>query len=389
MEIKNVYYFEIANFPGKLQWSNYGVNAYGRYADKVNEIKDNKNENVVSPIELKKIINTWHPPHANRRLIDQALEQLINNVFAGLFKSLAPKTTITNAIKTVYATIRSRRLITKLRDNNLPNKYDLFIGQVSEDSQTVFQSQETQVSAIKKAHLLAKNSKKQLVVRLHPAEKNISVLKEVQKFCVLNKIVISNPLIRKKYYEKNSKENIDKVFTLMIVGGSQGAKIFDEIIHESILKISQTNSLKIIHQTNKKDIDFLRNFYSENKIENMVFNFDQNLDLLLNQSDLCITRAGASSLAEIAILNIPFIAIPLPSSKDNHQFENAKYYKDKDCCWIIDQMSFDKEKFEFLLLNLLKNKDDFFKKKKNLENLNYQNTWNNVNENLLKIINEN
>ena len=136
-------------------------------------------------------------------------------------------------------------------------------------------------------------------------------------------------------------------------------------------------------------MNFLRNFYLENKIENMVFDFDQSLDLLLDQSDLCITRAGASSLAEIAILNIPFIAIPLPSSKDNHQFENAKYYKDKDCCWIIDQMNFDKEKFEFLLLNLLKNKDDFFKKKKNLENLNYQNTWNNVNENLLKIINEN
>ena len=41
-----------------------------------------------------------------------------------------------------------------------------------------------------------------------------------------------------------------------------------------------------------------------------MFDFDQNLDLLLDQSDLCITRAGASSLAEIAILNIPFIAIP-------------------------------------------------------------------------------
>ena len=42
-----------------------------------------------------------------------------------------------------------------------------------------------------------------------------------------------------------------------------------------------------------------------------------------------------------------------------------------------------------LLLNILKNKEVFFKKKKNLENLNYQNTWNNVNQNLLKIINEN
>ena len=204
-----------------------------------------------------------------------------------------------------------------------------------------------------------------------------------------NKLVTLNPIIRKKYYEKNSKENIHKVFTIMIVGGSQGAKIFDEIIHESIVKIFKTNQLKIIHQTSQKNIDFFKNFYSKNKIENIVFNFNQNLDILLDQSDLCVTRAGASSLSEIAFLNIPFIAVPLPNSKDNHQFENAKYYRDKDCCWVIDQMNFNKQKFEDLLLDLFKNKDDFYKKKKNLENLNYQNTWNNVNQNLLKIINEN
>ena len=109
-----------------------------------------------------------------------------------------------------------------------------------------------------------------------------------------NKLVISNPFIRKRYYEKKFKEKIDKKFTLIIIGGSQGAKIFDKIIHESIVKISKTNSLKIIHQTNQKNVDFLKDFYSVNKIENIVFSFDQNLDMLLNQSDLCITRAGAS-----------------------------------------------------------------------------------------------
>ena len=175
----------------------------------------------------------------------------------------------------------------------------------------------------------------------------------------------------------------------MIVGGSQGAKIFDKIIHESIVEISKTNELRIIHQINKKNVDFFKNFYSKNKIENIVFNFDQNLNRLLNQSDLCITRAGASSLAEIALLNVPFIAIPLPTSKDNHQFENANYYKDKNCCWVIDQNNFEKQKFEDLLLNLLKNKGKILDKKNNLKNLNHQNTWNNVNQNLLKIINEN
>ena len=203
-----------------------------------------------------------------------------------------------------------------------------------------------------------------------------------------NKLKILNPIIRKKYYEKVSIKN-NKKFTIMIIGGSQGAQIFDEIIHEVIIKSSKVYSLRIIHQTNKKNLDFFKNFYSKNKIENTVFSFNQNLNVLLNQSDLCITRAGASSLAEISLLNIPFIAIPLPSSKDNHQLENANYYKNKDCCWILEQVNFDKQKFEDLLLNILKNKDDFFKKKMNLENLNYQNTWNNVNQNLLKIINEN
>jgi|TARA_B110000003_G_scaffold124307_1_gene126632 UDP-N-acetylglucosamine--N-acetylmuramyl-(pentapeptide) pyrophosphoryl-undecaprenol N-acetylglucosamine transferase len=204
-----------------------------------------------------------------------------------------------------------------------------------------------------------------------------------------NKLKISNPLIRKKYYEKNFNTKIDKIFTVIIIGGSQGAQIFDKILHKSIVKISKFKSLKVIHQTNQKNINFLKNFYSENNIENIVFSFDQNLKILQNQSDLCITRAGASSLAEIALLNIPFIAIPLPSSKDNHQLENANYYKDKDCCWVVDQNDFDKQKFEDLLLTAMKKEDDFFKKKKNLESLNYQNTWNSVNQNLLKIINEN
>ncbi len=214
-------------------------------------------------------------------------------------------------------------------------------------------------------------------------DKNILGIQGNQK----QKIAISNPIIKKSYYQNRNKK--EGIFTIIIIGGSQGAKIFDKIIHKTILKISKINSLKIIHQTSQKNIDFLKKFYTENKVENIVFDFDQNMDVLINQSDLCITRGGASSLAEIAHTNVPFIAIPLPTSKDNHQFENANYYKNKNCCWIIDQVNFDKQKFEELLINVLKNKDILSQKKKNLENLTYQNTWNNVNQNLKEIINEN
>jgi len=203
------------------------------------------------------------------------------------------------------------------------------------------------------------------------------------------KLKIINPLIRKKYYDKKLKESNNEKFTLIIIGGSQGAQIFDKILHHSIIKVSKIKPLKVIHQTNQKNISDLKNLYLENNIDNTVFSFDQNLNLLIDQADLCITRAGASSLAEISLSEKPFIAIPLPSSKDNHQLENANYYKNKGCCWVIDQIDFDKKKFEDLLLNILRNKDEILIKKNNLEKLNYQNTWNNVNQNLLNIINEN
>ena len=205
----------------------------------------------------------------------------------------------------------------------------------------------------------------------------------------INKSIVLAPLLRKRYYKRNNNLKTDKIFTVIVIGGSQGAKIFDELLHETLIKISKIRPLKVIHQTNKANINFLKNLYLKNQIDNIVFNFNQNLDVLLNQADLCITRAGASSLAEIASLKIPFIAIPLPTSKDNHQFQNAKYYKDKDCCWIVDQTNFDQLKFEEVLVDIAKNGDDFIKKKKNLENLNYQNSWNNVNQKLLKLLNEN
>ncbi len=204
-----------------------------------------------------------------------------------------------------------------------------------------------------------------------------------------HKLNTIKPLIRKEYYETNTYLKKDNFFTIIIIGGSQGANIFDELLNKSIINIAKQISLKIIHQTSERNINFLRNFYYKNNIESKVFSFDHNLYEVLRQGDLCITRAGASSLAELSFFNIPFIAIPLPSSKDNHQYENAKYYKEQNCCWIIDQKSFDEEKFIKFLIELMNRNEDYMTKKKNLMKLNYQNTWNNVNQKILKIINEN
>ena len=202
------------------------------------------------------------------------------------------------------------------------------------------------------------------------------------------KMVIIKPLVRENIYKLNQSPNKRDKINILIVGGSQGASIFDKNLKNSIVNISKKFPLNIIQQTNYKNITQLKDFYYKHNVENIIFSFDKNFDNIIKKTDLCLTRAGASTLAELSVLNIPFIAVPLPTSIDNHQFENANFYKNYDCCWIIEQKFFE-EKIEEVLNEILIDKSDYLKKKENLKKLNYQNTWNNVNQKILKTINEN
>jgi UDP-N-acetylglucosamine--N-acetylmuramyl-(pentapeptide) pyrophosphoryl-undecaprenol N-acetylglucosamine transferase len=202
------------------------------------------------------------------------------------------------------------------------------------------------------------------------------------------KIIVINPLVKRDIYKMDlSTKNTDK-FNLLVVGGSQGAEIFDNNLKNSIHNISKQFPIKIIQQTSEKNIQFLKEFYNFNNIENRIFSFNPDFTQVIHQADLCITRAGASTLAELSVLNTPFIAVPLPTSKDNHQFENANYYKNNDCCWILEQSSFE-DKIEEVLKDIIDNKSKYIKKKENLKRLNYKNTWIKVNQILVKSINEN
>ncbi len=204
----------------------------------------------------------------------------------------------------------------------------------------------------------------------------------------INKIEFIKPLVSKVFYKFQKRKSINRKFCFLIFGGSQGAEIFDNIFSEIMVKVSKNFSIKVIQQTSKKNVNNLKKFYDSNGIENKIFTFDKNFINLIDISDLCIMRAGATSLAEISFLNKPFIAIPLPTSKDNHQMKNAEYYEKKGCCWILEQKSLNKENLLNFILNLLKDKTDFINKRTNLQKLNYNDSWEYNNHKLKKIINE-
>jgi UDP-N-acetylglucosamine--N-acetylmuramyl-(pentapeptide) pyrophosphoryl-undecaprenol N-acetylglucosamine transferase len=205
----------------------------------------------------------------------------------------------------------------------------------------------------------------------------------------IHKMELIKPLVSKVFYGLEKNENLDKKFCFLIFGGSQGAQVFDELIKETIFDISKNFSIKVFQQTRKDNIQKLKDFYDSKNIENKIFSFENKFHDLINKSDFCITRAGASSLAEITFLKKPFLAIPLPTAKDNHQMKNAQFYEELGCCWVLEQKNLNKEKLLNILFDILKENSDLKMKKLNLEKLRYENSWSEMNKKLQRIINEN
>ena len=98
------------------------------------------------------------------------------------------------------------------------------------------------------------------------------------------KIFVINHVLRKEIYNFNNfdKEETNNCTNLLIVGGSQGAKFFDQNLKNSIINISKKYRLKIYHQISSSDFVDLEFFYKEHGIENVLFNFEDNIFNYIN-----------------------------------------------------------------------------------------------------------
>lgn len=184
-----------------------------------------------------------------------------------------------------------------------------------------------------------------------------------------NKFIEVGNIIRKEVtsfpVNKLPKDNKEK--NIIILGGSQGAQIFAEIVPRAILNLIENNiKVNIIQQALPYQIKMLKDFYYKNNISCNVFDFKSNISELISKSDIAISRSGASTTAELECLQVPFIAVPYPFAKDNHQYENALYYMKNDECWILEQKNFTCEKLSSLLINIFNKPKDLQNKKKKM-----------------------
>lgn len=206
------------------------------------------------------------------------------------------------------------------------------------------------------------------------------------------KIYSIKPLLRQEIYkyQKNVKKTLEDQKKILIIGGSQGAKFFDDFISKMIIKLSKTQNITVLQQiTDQKSRENLKNLYKNNQIDHELFDFDDKLLIKAVNYDLAITRSGASTISELSYLNIPFIAIPFPYAKDNHQYYNAEFYEKKKCCWLLKQKDINENNFINLLTNIFENQNEYFLRKNNLIRLTKEDTWEKNKARLNKLLNEN
>ena len=149
-------------------------------------------------------------------------------------------------------------------------------------------------------------------------------------------------------------------FTILIIGGSQGASPINEHLINNYKKYTD-NDIQIIWQTGKNSKKIMREI---NNPKIRIFDFIDEMDLVYSASDLVVSRAGATAISEILYLGKPSILIPYPFAANNHQEINAEILENKKASIKINQSDLKYGKLEDLIFGLSKsnNKINFYKK---------------------------
>ena len=206
-----------------------------------------------------------------------------------------------------------------------------------------------------------------------------------------NKVIEIGNLVREEIINKNNSSVEDNSFDnirILVLGGSQAAEIFAEELPQIFEKCKQSQiPIKVFQQCKKKQIGHLSNFYIKAKINHEIFDFTDKITDYYSKANLVITRSGASVLAELINVKVPFISIPLPTSADNHQYKNAEFYSKKGYGYLLEEKDI-KNKLYDLIISVFNDKKLLKNILLNQKHYSDKNIFKNLHTQLEKILNE-
>ena len=131
-------------------------------------------------------------------------------------------------------------------------------------------------------------------------------------------------------------------FELLVIGGSQGARLFSDVLPAAIrlMKYELLGHLHITQQCRPEDVDRVKESYAETSVKADVSGFITDMARKIDDAKLIITRAGATSLAEILTASRPALYVPLKIAADDHQTSNADVVVEAKGGWAMSEDDF-------------------------------------------------
>lgn len=186
-------------------------------------------------------------------------------------------------------------------------------------------------------------------------------------------LFIGNP-VREEFYnllpqEKNSK------LTLLIFGGSQGSHFLNQgLVNTLPLLKNKEDHLRIFHQTGEKDFEWVKSSYEQNSFKDAtVASYFYNMALYFQKSDLIVSRAGATTIAELIASQKASLLIPFSKAADNHQVINAQELEKINAAEIILEEEFSPETLTQKIFGFLRKREKINQMEKNLKSLKTEN----------------
>ncbi len=189
---------------------------------------------------------------------------------------------------------------------------------------------------------------------------------ESRKYFAAAKTTLSGNPVRRRFLDGRSAATPSPApvtRTLLIVGGSQGARAVNELVCAMVPLLARRGPLpRIVHQAGPADFDRTRERYAA--AGRPAFEVDpafgvdvrayiDDMPGELAQASLVIGRAGALTLAELAIVGCPAILVPLPTAADDHQTANAREMADAGAAVVLPQREATAEGLADLVASLL------------------------------------
>jgi UDP-N-acetylglucosamine--N-acetylmuramyl-(pentapeptide) pyrophosphoryl-undecaprenol N-acetylglucosamine transferase len=145
---------------------------------------------------------------------------------------------------------------------------------------------------------------------------------------------------------------------ILVMGGSQGASGINGMILSALPVLGErAKNWQWLHLTGVNDSEKVKSAYDARGLVAVVKPFLTEMDLALGAATVAVSRAGASSLAEIAAMRLPSLLIPYPIAANDHQFHNARAFEKTGAARLLGQKAATPGKVAVLLHELVENAD--------------------------------